>query len=100
MEFQKVKDHIGSFFSISGKVNFWQLAVETWKSFCFWFVNNTPFIGLPGNPVAAVITFLMLVVNYLQKLSGIEKNEIIERLIPSNFEMVKKLEELSGLEDL
>ena len=32
----------------------------------------------------------MLVVNYLQKLSGIKKNEIIERLIPSNFEMVKK----------
>ena len=60
------------------------------RPFAFGKFNNTPFIGLPGNPVAAVITFLMLVVNYLQKLSGIEKNEIIERLIPSNFEMVKK----------
>ena len=71
------------------------------RPFAFGKLNNTPFIGLPGNPVAAVITFLMLVVNYLQKLSGIKKNEIIERLIPSNFEMVKKkLEELNGLEDL
>ena len=60
------------------------------RPFAFGKLNNTPFIGLPGNPVAAVITFLMLVVNYLQKLSGIKKNEIIERLIPSNFEMVKK----------
>ena len=83
-------DHIGSFFSISGKVNFWQLALKPGRPFAFGKFNNTPFIGLPGNPVAAVITFLMLVVNYLQKLSGIKKNEIIERLIPSNFEMVKK----------
>ena len=83
-------DHIGNFFSISGKVNFWQLALKPGRPFAFGKFNNTPFIGLPGNPVAAVVTFLMLVVNYLQKLSGIKKNEIIERLIPSNFEMVKK----------
>ena len=83
-------DHIGNFFSISGKINFWQLALKPGRPFAFGKLNNTPFIGLPGNPVAAVITFLMLVVNYIQKLSGIEKNEIIERLIPSNFEMVKK----------
>ena len=45
---------------------------------------------MPGNPVAAVVTFLMLVVNFLKKLSGVKKNEIIERLIPANFEMKKK----------
>ncbi len=84
-------DHIGSFFSISGKVNFWQLALKPGRPFAFGKLNNTPFIGLPGNPVAAVITFLMLVVNYLQRLSGIKKTEIIERLIPSNFEMKKKV---------
>tara|TARA_B100001559_G_C16483006_1_gene614692 strand:+ start:228 stop:1460 length:1233 start_codon:yes stop_codon:yes gene_type:complete len=83
-------DYIGNFFSISGKVNFWQLALKPGRPFAFGELNNTPFIGLPGNPVAAIVTFLMLVVNYLQKLSGIQKNEIIERLIPSNFEMKKK----------
>ena len=83
-------DHIGSFFSISGKVNFWQLALKPGRPFAFGKLNNTPFIGLPGNPVAAVITFLMLVVNYLKKLSGIKETEIIERLIPSNFVMKKK----------
>ena len=83
-------DHIGSFFSISGKVNFWQLALKPGRPFAFGKLNNTPIIGLPGNPVAAVITFLMLVVNYLKKLSGIKETEIIERLIPSNFVMKKK----------
>ena len=83
-------DHIGNFFSISGKVNFWQLALKPGRPFAFGKLNNTPFIGLPGNPVAAVITFLMLVVNYLKRLSGIKKTQIIERLIPSNFEMKKK----------
>ncbi len=83
-------DHIGSFFSISGKVNFWQLALKPGRPFAFGKLNDTPFIGLPGNPVAAVITFLMLAVNFLKKLSGIKKTEIIERLIPANFEIKKK----------
>ena len=84
-------DHIGKFFSISGKVNFWQLALKPGRPFAFGKLNNIPFIGLPGNPVAAVITFLMLVVNYIKKLSGIKKTEIIERSIPANFEMEKKI---------
>ena len=83
-------DHIGNFFSTSGKVNFWQLSLKPGRPFAFGKLNNTPFIGLPGNPVAAVVTFLMLVVNFLKKLSGVKKNEIIERLIPANFEMKKK----------
>ena len=83
-------DHIGRFFSISGKINFWQLALKPGRPFAFGKLNNTPFIGLPGNPVAAVITFLMLVTNFIKKLSGIKKTEIIERLIPANFKMKKK----------
>jgi len=83
-------DHIGNFFSISGQINFWQLALKPGRPFAFGKLNNTPFIGLPGNPVAAVITFLMLVVNYIKKLSGIKKTEIIERFIPASFEMKKK----------
>jgi molybdopterin molybdotransferase len=83
-------DHIGNFFSTSGKVNFWQLSLKPGRPFAFGKLNNTPFIGLPGNPVAAVVTFLMLVVNFLKKLCGIKKTEIIERLIPANFEMKKK----------
>ena len=83
-------DHIGSFFSASGKVNFWQLSIKPGRPFAFGKLNKTPFIGLPGNPVAAVVTFLMLVVNFLKKLCGIKKTEIIERLIPANFEMKKK----------
>ena len=83
-------DHIGNFFATSGKVNFWQLSLKPGRPFAFGKLNNTPFIGLPGNPVAAVVTFLMLVVNFLKKLCGIKKTEIIERLIPANFEMKKK----------
>tara|TARA_A100001011_G_C14210409_1_gene799632 strand:- start:187 stop:1371 length:1185 start_codon:yes stop_codon:yes gene_type:complete len=83
-------DHIGNFFSTSGKVNFWQLSLKPGRPFAFGKLNNTPFIGLPGNPVAAVVTFLMLVVNFLKNLCGIKKTEIIERLIPANFEMKKK----------
>ena len=33
----------------------------------------------------------MLVSNFIKKLSGIKKTEIIERLIPANFKMKKKI---------
>ena len=38
-------------------------------------IKKTPFIGLPGNPVAAIVTILMLVTDYLRKFSGINKFE-------------------------
>ena len=73
-----------------GKILFWKVAIKPGRPFAFGKIKNTPFIGLPGNPVAAVITFFMLVINYVKKLSGIEKNEILERYLPSDFIMKKK----------
>ena len=84
-------DEIGNFFSVHGKISFWRLALKPGRPFAFGKIKNTPFIGLPGNPVAAIVTFLMLVANYLKKISGNKNVCVVERMLPSNFSMKKKI---------
>ena len=71
-------DEVGNFFSLFGKISFWRLALKPGRPFAFGKIENTPFIGLPGNPVAAIVTFLMLVTDYLRKFSGVYKFEKLE----------------------
>ncbi|NRQ42064.1 molybdopterin molybdotransferase MoeA [Rheinheimera sp. YQF-2] len=53
-----------------GQINFWQVAIKPGKPFAFGKLNNCWFFGLPGNPVAAVVTLEQLVQPVLRKLSG------------------------------
>lgn len=53
-----------------GQINFWQVAIKPGKPFAFGKLNNRWFFGLPGNPVAAVVTLEQLVQPVLRKLTG------------------------------
>src|SRR5690606_32352959 len=44
-----------------GALSLWKLAIKPGKPFSFGRVGETPFFGLPGNPVAVFVTFLTLV---------------------------------------
>ena len=83
-------DKIQSFLHEKGKIFVWRLSIKPGRPFAFGEIKNIPFIGLPGNPVAAIITFFMLVIEYVKKMSGCTDNQIIERVLPSNFAMKKK----------
>ena len=83
-------DMVGKFFEDNAEIEFWRLSIKPGRPFAFGKVKNTPFIGLPGNPVAAIITFFMLVIDYIKILSGLKENQIIERILPCDFEMKKK----------
>lgn len=43
-----------------GEINFWKLAIKPGKPFAFGRLPNSTFIGLPGNPVSAIVTFHIL----------------------------------------
>ncbi len=53
-----------------GKLDVWKLAIKPGKPLAFGNINNTPFFGLPGNPVAVFVTFLLVVKPFLQKTLG------------------------------
>ena len=83
-------DKVSSFIKNNGELKFWKLAIKPGRPIAFGNIKEKTIIGLPGNPVAAVVTFLMLVTRYINAISGIKKTNIIPRYIPSNFEMKKK----------
>lgn len=55
-----------------GEVAFWSIAMRPGRPMAFGQLHSAWFFGLPGNPVAAMVTFLVLVRDALLQLSGAE----------------------------
>ena len=53
-----------------GKIAFWKLAIKPGKPFAFGLLPNSYFIGLPGNPVSAMVTLHQLAVPLIRRASG------------------------------
>ena len=53
-----------------GEMSFWKLAIKPGKPFAFGQLPNSWFIGLPGNPVSATVTFQQLAAPALLHLMG------------------------------
>ena len=53
-----------------GEIGFWKVAMKPGKPFAYGRLQGTPFFGLPGNPVSALITFQQLVVPALAVMQG------------------------------
>ena len=53
-----------------GRTAFWKVAMKPGKPFAFGELPHSFFMGLPGNPVSAIVTFHQLVLPALYSLSG------------------------------
>jgi len=53
-----------------GRLDLWAIAIKPGKPFAYGRVGEAHFIGLPGNPVSSLVTFLVLVRPALLKLQG------------------------------
>jgi molybdopterin molybdotransferase len=53
-----------------GQPDFWKIAIKPGRPLTFGKINDSLFIGLPGNPVAVMVTFNHFVIPALRKLSG------------------------------
>lgn len=61
-----IKDVLGKL----GEVGFWKLAIKPGRPLAFGKLGDALFFGLPGNPVAVMVTFLQFVKPALLKLAG------------------------------
>lgn len=64
------EDHIVRCLDELGSRHWWQIAVKPGRPMCFGQIGSTPFFGLPGNPVAAFVCFLLYVRPSLFRLGG------------------------------
>ncbi|PID46447.1 MAG: bifunctional molybdopterin-guanine dinucleotide biosynthesis adaptor protein MobB/molybdopterin molybdotransferase MoeA [Proteobacteria bacterium] len=53
-----------------GEINFWKIAMKPGRPLTYGRLGQAHFFGLPGNPVAVMVTFLQFVKPALEKLSG------------------------------
>lgn len=54
-----------------GKVSFWKINIKPGRPMAFGRIGNAALFGLPGNPVAVLVTFYQFVQNALLKLMGV-----------------------------
>jgi len=64
------EDHVKAAVEAEGVLQSWRVAIKPGKPLAFGRVGETPFIGLPGNPVSSFVTFQMLVKPYLRRMQG------------------------------
>jgi molybdopterin molybdotransferase len=64
------EDHVRAAIEAGGRLVFWRLAVKPGRPAAMGVIDGTPVLGLPGNPVAAVVTFLHLARPLVLRLAG------------------------------
>jgi molybdopterin molybdotransferase len=69
------EDHIKPAVEAEGRLNMWQIAIKPGKPLAFGEVNRSGgtafFLGLPGNPVSSLITFMLFVRPFILRLQGV-----------------------------
>ena len=64
------EDHVRAAVEALGSLHFWKLAIKPGRPVAMGQVRGAPFIGLPGNPVAVMVTFLRVARPMILRLSG------------------------------
>jgi molybdopterin molybdotransferase len=64
------EDHVKAAVLASGALDFWRLAIKPGRPVALGEVAGTPFIGLPGNPVAVMVTFMLVARPVALRLMG------------------------------
>ena len=93
------EDHVRAAIEASGRLVFWRLAVKPGRPAAMGVLpragagfehGGTPVIGLPGNPVAAVVTFLHLARPLVLRLAGALPEPLLRIPAESGFRYRKK----------
>jgi molybdopterin molybdotransferase len=64
------EDHVRDVVSAHGSLFFWRLAIKPGRPVALGQIGGTPLVGLPGNPVAALITFAAVARPLIEALTG------------------------------
>ena len=64
------EDHVKAAVEAQGALHFWRLAIKPGRPVALGSVKGAAFVGLPGNPVAVMVTFLRIARPILLRLMG------------------------------
>jgi molybdopterin molybdotransferase len=64
------EDHVRIALEQLGELKMWRIAMKPGKPLAFGMVGDTPFMGLPGNPVSVFVTCCLFVSPFLKSMQG------------------------------
>ncbi|NQV79175.1 MAG: molybdopterin molybdotransferase MoeA [Alphaproteobacteria bacterium] len=85
------EDHVRGAVEKLGNLHFWRLAIRPGRPLALGQIGNTAFVGIPGNPVAVMVTFLMFVRPLVHRLAGAAATAPQRFPVAAAFECNKKL---------
>jgi len=80
------EDHVKAVVESLGHIDLWRVAVKPGKPFAFGEVSGKPFLGLPGNPVSAFVTALVIARPFLFDCQGASHADIVPLRLTALFD--------------
>ena len=84
------EDHVKGAVRALGALDFWSVAIKPGRPVAVGRIGETPFFGLPGNPVAMIVTFSMIVRPALLGLSGARAIEPPRFPVTADFAIIRR----------
>ena len=84
------EDHIKAAVSELGALHAWKLAIKPGKPLAVGQICGVPFLGLPGNPVAVMVTFLLFGRPLVLRMSGGKMTPPPRYELPAAFSLTTK----------
>jgi molybdopterin molybdotransferase len=85
------EDHVKASVESVGRLVLWRMAIKPGRPVAMGIIAGTPFIGLPGNPVASFVTFVHVVRPTILALSGAKPEPLLPMPVRAAFSYKKKI---------
>jgi len=84
------EDHVRAAIETVGSLVLWRMAIKPGRPVAMGVIGGTPFIGLPGNPVAGFVTFTYVVQPAILALAGTSSTPPVPLRVRAEFDYRKK----------
>jgi molybdopterin molybdotransferase len=85
------EDHVKASVESAGSLVLWRMAIKPGRPVAMGIIGGTPFIGLPGNPVASFVTFVHVVRPTVLALAGATPQPLVPMPVRAAFSYKKKI---------
>jgi molybdopterin molybdotransferase len=84
------EDHVRASVESAGSLVLWRMGIKPGRPVAMGVIEGTPFIGLPGNPVASFVTFAYVVRPTVLALAGARPEPLVALPVRAHFTYKKK----------
>ncbi len=84
------EDHVRIALEELGQLEMWRINMKPGKPLAFGRIGNTPFLGMPGNPVSVFATFCIFARPFILKKQGANHTQANSFMLPAAFDWHKK----------